>query len=79
MLKYLILVPKNISIKLIIAKRVRSIAMPINALVILLLADSSAALSPPELIHCTAPNRKTKRKIIEPIISNIVIKAGSNR
>lgn len=44
------------------AQAAKTIAKPIKALVILFLADSEPALSPPETIHCTPPITSMKKK-----------------
>jgi hypothetical protein len=64
--KFKIVIPKILSIKCIIANAAKRITIPINALVIVPLALSSACLSPPEEIHLIAPIINMKKKISTP-------------
>ena len=58
--------PKNASISFTIAKVESNKIRPINALVILDLALSIWALSPPEIIQETAPQSSMKKKATAP-------------
>lgn len=74
-----ILIPKKNSTALITAKVERRITIPISAEEIRPLADSSAALSPPEEIQAMAPQMSISKKITAPIIKSSPIKLGRKR
>jgi hypothetical protein len=68
--------PKKSSIRFTIAKKERRITSPTIALVSLLFASSVFALSPPEDIQETAPDKNIKKKTTTPKTKTIEINAG---
>jgi hypothetical protein len=70
---------KTFSSTLTIAKLRKRITNPVTAWVILFRADSTCALSPPEVIHDIAPVTKLKKNSVDPAIKNIVISNGRSR
>ena len=70
-------IPKNVSISLIIAKVENINTRPVKALVILALALSTCALSPPDRIQLTAPQISINKKATTPNTINKPIIFGN--